>query len=70
MGIFNHGTKTDLHWNINYLTTSCLESDFLGVTKASPMSIVKSDAQTQIELLSPKSKIPQNIPDNVTKYPT
>ena len=70
MGVFNHGTKTNLHWNINYLTASCLELDFLGVTKASQMSIVKSDAQTKIELLSPKSKIPQNIPDNVTKYPT
>ena len=67
MGIFNYGATTYLYWSSNYLVTCRLESDFLGVTKASPTSIVESDAQTQMELLSPKRKIPQNIPDNVTK---
>ena len=69
MELFNNGHKTPLCRVCNHLVYN---SSFFsrGETKVRPINIVISETQTQIELFSPNNKIPQNIPDNVTKYPT
>ena len=43
---------------------------FLGVTRARPTIMVKSENQIQTDGLSPKMSIPQNTPVKVTTYPT
>jgi hypothetical protein len=40
---------------------------FFGETKARPKSIIAREDQIHTELFSPNNKIPQNIPDNVTR---